>query len=261
VVATFRSSYKWILPIGTSVEATIKQGSMTLISYRGYCLGLTCKHVIGDWEGPGDNERIELALSRQVHVPGRLIFSSPNEPVGEPRDLAVFLLLESRITKLGKTPHLMAPGATSLVKGEFALAIGFPGHIRRKVRNVIQFPAYHVSARCELASDRNIILRDCSEPAKDQRIVFGGVSGGPIFRVKEDDSYELLGITVEGRGHHESVDNKNATEAVPNEFWIYGIPITTDWLDKILDAIPSAQRAMRPLEMVVKLFVPSVAPP
>lgn len=241
VVALFRT------PLGQDpIRSNAPQGTLTLIRYRGHCLGLTNAHVIGDYRRP-ETETLQLALKTVTQLPGRFLFCSEDAGIDFPPDLAVFLLHEPSITKHGKRP-IDVPSPVSLARDEFALAVGFPGHLRKETETHIQHPMIHIASTCRVITDRKIILQDnvCPGPADSDR--YGGVSGGAIFALS-DDAYALAGIIAEGRG---GADSDFA------DSWIHGIPITATLLDRILESKSAKELEIQPLKIDIRIHIEDV---
>jgi hypothetical protein len=193
-----------------------------------------------------------LALQEHVPLPGRLIFTSTQHDVDFPYDLSVFVLNEGIIRAGGKHPIPLV-NATSPVKvGEKYLALGYPGHIRGIVADKTSHPIYHIVATCQLISDRMLVLQDEISPSSDT-IRFGGISGGAILDPLPDDTYSIVGIVFEGRGKDEDVEERSSA----NDMWVYGIPITTTWMDHILEDVKARNISLdvRPKQITISASI------
>ena len=73
---------------------------------------------------------------------------------------------------------------------------------------------------------KNIILYGRVKPSSERIIRFGGMSGGPIFKIMSEYDYSFSGIIYEGRGFHEG-KNTEPTD----EIWIYGLLFGPEQLD------------------------------
>ena len=213
---------------GTS-EQMVNQGTMTFISYKGHCFGITNQHVTKDFARVTADTAFMVALRRHDPVPGRLIFSSLQSDFDSPFDVAVFILNEAVVRAGGKIPAPIVHSMSPVVEGKKYMALGYPGHLRGRVEDKTSHPIYHIVATCQLISDRKIVLQDDLPPASHQ-MQFGGISGGAILNVESDNRYSIVGIVFEGRGQHEDVEQKSGA----SDIWIYGIPLTTTWMDSVL---------------------------
>lgn len=197
------------------------QGTLTLFCYRGLCLGVTNQHVVGEYAGPSKDKLFHIALRRHQPIPGRLLFKSTQGNPDFPFDIAVFLLDRTTIVAGGKSPIDLSESFEPLEEGDQALAVGFPGR-ERYIENEFRMahPIYHVIATCVCASDRKIVLYEKLCPPSDRTVRFGGMSGGPIFRLRSPYHYSFSGILFEGRGFD---DNRNGARG--DEIWVYGFPL------------------------------------
>lgn len=214
-----------------SADTIDGQGTMTFINYHDRCFGVTNQHVLTDYVRPTKEKAFHIALRNHIPIPGRLLFKSTKDNPDFPFDIAVFLLEENKIIKGGKIPINLEAEYAPMAEQEQGLAIGFPA-IERHVKDglTMAHPLYHVVAKCISASDRQIILHEELLPPQDRVIRFGGMSGGPIFRFNESESYSFTGIMFEGRGF---ADNENGLSE--NEIWIYGFPLSNDMFDHALE--------------------------
>jgi hypothetical protein len=213
-----------------SAESIKAQGTMTFLNYRGKCLGVTNQHVIGEYTWPAIEKVFHLALSKHTPLSGRLLFSSTQENHDYPYDVAVFLIPEEVVISGGKIPINLESEYQELCADQMALAVGFPG-IERKKKNDLQMehPLYHVTATCRLASDRKLILQDEATPRKSMTR-FGGMSGGPIFRLVDGGGYRFSGILFEGRGFSDTDESRDSSE-----IWVYGFPFGPHQVDRGLE--------------------------
>jgi len=211
-----------------SAEGIESQGTITFISYKGLCFGVTNEHVAENYDGPNKDRVYYIALRKHVPLPGRLLFKSTKDKPDLPFDIAVFLLDEAAIINGGKIPILIDKRYGQLKEGDMGFAVGFPG-VERRRKNSIQMAhgIYHIVAKCISSSDRLIILYEKLAPSLDRIVKFGGISGGSIYRVESEDDYTLTGIIFQGRGHHEEA-NKDPNDGI----WIWGFPIGPDLFDK-----------------------------
>src|SRR5204862_227798 len=107
------------------------------------------------------------------------------------------------------------------------LAVGFPGIERAGVSETIMtHPLYHVTAKCIGVSDRLIVLHQELPPPADRCVKFGGLSGGPLFRVQPDE-YSFAGIIFQGRGFADTVDQSASSP----DIWVWAFPLSPSQLD------------------------------
>jgi len=171
-----------------------------------------------------------LALRQHTPLPGRLIYISKPENVDFPYDVAVFLLDEQTIRTGGKEPIELTHQNCVVVENKRYLAAGYPGALRSEGSKSSKHPIYHIVTTAILASDRKLIFRD--ELSQSEELMrFGGISGGAIFDVGENDKYSIVGIIFEGRGQHEEVEARGSD----TDIWIYGLPVCTTWFDHLLE--------------------------
>ena len=214
-----------------SADTIDGQGTMTFLNYHDRCFGVTNQHVLGDYVRPTSNKVFHLALQKHIPIPGRLLFKSTKDNPDFPFDIAVFLLDEEEIIANGKIPINLESKYEPIAEFEQGMAVGFPG-IERQIRSgmTMAHPLYHVVAKCISVSDRQMILHEESPPPQSKEISFGGMSGGAVFRLTEDESYSFTGIIFEGRGF---ADNEEGTPE--NEIWLYGFPLSGEMFEQALD--------------------------
>lgn len=243
IAPVFRVSPIEVMTQGTS-EQMIDQGTMTFISYKGHCFGITNHHVTQDFTRNTADSAFMLALKKHVPIPGRLIFTSSRSDIDFPFDVSIFILNESAIRAGGKVPAPLIHKHSPILEGEKYLALGYPGHIRGRLTDQTSHPIYHIVATCQSVSDRNLILQD-EIPLSSDIMRFGGISGGAIVEPAQDDTYSIVGIIFEGRGQHEDVEQRSSE----CDIWIYGIPISTSWMDEILSEIQSRKISLDVIPM------------
>jgi hypothetical protein len=227
VVQIFSVSPGKVLFDGTG-EALAEQGTMTLVRYKGHLLGITNEHVASNFTRPTHERAFMLGLREHKYMPGHHIFSSTPANIDFPCDIAVFILHEPTIMDGGKIPVEFRATTQPLVGTKY-LTVGFPGALRTVEGNEISSPIMHVVATCASASDRNVILHD--DIGRKDVASFGGISGGAIFDVIDEESIKLVGITYEGRGPGDTAEQTFSETDV----WVYGFPITSDSLDFVLN--------------------------
>lgn len=231
-----------------SAESIENQGSITFINYRGVCLGVTNEHVVEDYEGPSKDRVYLIALKNHQPLPGRLLFTSTQKNPDFSFDIAVFLLDQKTIVDGGKVPLEIEKHYGKISVGDTALAVGFPG-IERRIKDALhmEHQIYHSIVTCGNSSDRKIILQETLSPPSDRIIRFGGMSGGPIFRVESKEDYVLSGIIFEGRGFHE--DEK---EPPGEDMWVWGFPLSPEQLDLAFDLFKPDLK-LQPLRVSIRI--------
>jgi Trypsin-like peptidase domain len=185
------------------------QGTITFIRYRNRCFGVTNEHVY-----PGKASRTSvwhIALKEHQPLRARPLFTSTRTNADYPFDIALFELDEEVISRGGKIPIELAEDAV-LEEGDLLLAVGFPGAERKIFEEQTLHGLYHVGATAIGFSDRTIQLYEELSDSKSQTWNFGGMSGGPIFKVKPN-SYSLAGIIFDA-----------AETPPPNTIHIEGFP-------------------------------------
>ena len=236
VVAIFHANPIELVVEGSPNCIKRRQGSLSLIKYRGHCFGITNQHVIE--EATRRQHTFYVALEKHRPVPGRLLFQSTQANPDLSFDLAVFLLDEEAIRSGNKNPVDLERSFECLSEGDQALAVGFPG-TEQRMENLVQMShgLYHVVAQCHCASDRKIILQEQLTPPDNQVIRFGGMSGGAIFRLTNADSYSFSGVVFEGRGFDDRcADDPSQTDSHrSDQIWIYGFPFGPKDLELALD--------------------------
>ena len=251
IAPIFRVSPVDVMFHGTS-EQMLDQGTMTFVSHQGRCFGITNQHVTQDFQRVTADRAFMLALHRHIAMPGRLIFTSTRSDVDFPYDIAVFILDESSIRAGGKVPISLVHETSPIAEGNKYLAFGYPGHIRGRSGDKTSHPIYHITATCQSLSDRMLVLQDELPPA-NELMRFGGISGGAIVELSDNDDYSLVGIVFEGRGQHEDVEHRSST----TDIWVYGIPVTTTWMDAILSDVRRRNISLdiQPLKFTFNLSV------
>ena len=251
IAPIFRADPVKVMFHGTS-EQMPNQGTMTFVEYKGHCFGITNQHVTQDFKRVTANHAFMLALKTHIPMPGRLIFSSTRSNIDFPYDVAIFILNGDTVRAGGKVPAPLIHSSSPIVEGEKYLALGYPGHIRGRVGDKSSHPIYDITATCRSISDRVIVLQDDIPPAKSV-MRFGGISGGAIIAPSDANDYTIVGIIFEGRGQHEDVEERTSA----TDIWVYGIPITTTWMDRILSDAESRNVSLdvRPRQFKLNVLV------
>lgn len=209
------------------------QGTITFVKLGGDSLGVTNEHVVRGYLERGSSETLYIALPiLRALPPDSLIAISTPENHDVPFDIAVLRLDEALLCGTQKQPT--PASERRLAEGDIGLAVGFPGNLRQPRNAVLmEHPLAHVAATCQSSSERSLVLQSNLGETTPQ-IPFGGMSGGPIFAGDTDDTYELVGITYEGRGFRETEEVSLAQD----DIWIYGFPLTASSLRRILELAP-----------------------
>lgn len=228
------------------------QGTMTFVTYKGHCFGITNQHVTQDFKRVTANTALMLALQKHTPMPGRLIFTSKQSDIDFPYDLSIFILNEAIVRSGGKVPAPLIHEVSPVVEGSYYLALGYPGHKRGRLDNTTAHPIYHIVATCQSISDRMLVLQNDLPPSVDP-MHFGGISGGAIVTPIADNEYSIVGIIFEGRGQHDDVEQRSSA----SDIWVYGIPITTVWMDRILADVQARNISLdvRPMQLSVNIEV------
>ena len=222
----------------------LEQGTLTFIEYKGECYAITNQHVIGaNWQERLKKESLMLALDTHKFFGIRPIFVSPPKekinsfyPPHFPKDIAIFPFSNNRkkLIAANKTPIVLQDITPEITTGEVILAVGFPGEERKSIsEKICAHTLSHVFGTVNSASDFSIIIQD-NDPERDKDISFGGMSGGPIFKINEGDgSYTFIGINYEGKGFKRK--NHLNQDEIGDDIWIFGSPLCGNLLQKMLN--------------------------
>lgn len=209
------------------------QGTMTFVRLGERYLGVTNEHVLSEAPDKHGDRVFHLALKRHTPFPLRLVARTTFDNPAAPYDLAVFDVPKDEIESNGKRFALVEESCR-LVEGEMALAVGFPGERRRVEGPIMAHPTYVVVSTCRSLSDRKIILHDVL-PNECRHFDFGGMSGGPIFRLASEN-LELAGLIFQGEFRSDDKDWQAP------ELWIWGFPLTVATLEQAIEYGTSRKR-------------------
>lgn len=226
--ALFYGSFSNLVEQG-SASAIEGQGTMTFVRHRERYLGLTNDHVLSEVADERRDRVWHVALREHVPMPMRPITRTSKANPDAPFDLAIYELpppFVDDVHRAGKQ-FLEAPEGLVLSEGDDAIAIGFPGHGRRIDGPLMVHGTILVAASCVQSGDRLIVLQH-ELPDESRTLPFGGMSGGPIFRV-DGEGVSFAGLLNEGSGPNERESNDRTA-------WIWGFPITREILDRVLVA-------------------------
>lgn len=221
-----------------------EQGTLTFVEYKNKCYAITNQHVVSaNWEERLKKESLMLALDTHKFWGISPIFISPPKdkitilyPENFPKDIAIFPFSNSKdkLTNSNKSPIFIEDQLVTIEPDEIVLVVGFPGDERENVsETTCGHRLAHVFGTVRSVSQNSIIIQD-NNPERDKDISFGGMSGGPIFKVNEDDgTYKFVGISYEGKGFKRN--NELNEEEIGDDIWIYGFPFYGILLEEILN--------------------------
>lgn len=221
-----------------------EQGTLTFVEHNNECYAITNQHVIGkNWQERLKKESLMLALDTHKLWGVSPVFVSPPKdeinilyPTHFPKDIAVFPFSnnKNKLINANKTPILLQEQVPEIKPDEIVLVVGFPGGERENIsETTCGHQLAHVFGTVRSVSENSIIIQD-NNPTRDKDISFGGMSGGPIFKVNEDDgSYQFIGISYEGKGFKRK--NEFDEEEIGDDIWVYGFPLSGRVLEEILN--------------------------
>ena len=225
------------------------QGTITFVQYEDLVLGLTCCHVTENIDVSDPSKVFGLGLPRQAMLAPSSVIMHSNLPSAPelPEDLAIFVFKNSmkKLTDGGKAPcklRMDKPNFTNDVE-DVLLAVGFPAKERRfhAEKGQWEHRLAHIWGTCRSHTENSIWLVD--DFADDERVIhFGGVSGGGIFRILDEQEmkYELVGIAWEGRGINEP-DGEGKVQPNAN---VIGFPIWREVIDQWVEAAVKERSAI-----------------
>ncbi len=222
----------------------LDQGTLTFVEYEGDCYAITNQHVLGEnWLERWMHQSLMVALKKHLFWGIGPVYVSPPPkkqnslyPSTFPKDIAIFPFTRNRdkLKQADKEPADLPSIMPEIKQGEILLAVGFPADERKTADEATcEHRLAHVFGTVVSLSENSIILQD-NNPKKDKDISFGGMSGGPIFKIDENTgSYTLVGIIYEGKGFKRKNEN-DATE-IGDDIWIFGSPLDGNRLKQMLD--------------------------
>lgn len=218
----------------------LEQGTITFIEYKDKCYAVTNQHVLGEgWRERLTKEHLMVGLKKHSFWAITPIFVSPPRdrqflyPAHFPKDIVIFPWSNCRakLFTSEKTP-VKLPGIIPVIKeGDVLLAVGFPGGERKIVGRLFEHKMAHIFGTVRSVSENRIILQD-TNPPKDKDINFGGISGGAIYKIEDDDNYSFVGIIYQGRGH--IYKNDHGETVCGNDIWVFGHPFDGMRLEQML---------------------------
>jgi hypothetical protein len=221
-----------------------EQGTITFVEYGCECYAITNQHVISDnWENRVGRESLLVALNRHLFWGISPIFVSPSSdkqnvmyPPALPRDIAVypFSANRDRLIAANKEPIKLRQTMPEVSVDDIVLAVGFSGDERVVISETTAgHGLVHVFGTVRSISESKIIIQD-NNPQRESNISFGGMSGGPIFKIDEiTGACDLIGIIYEGEGNRKI----NSSEAIEytDEVWVFGSPLDGNRLSEMIE--------------------------
>jgi hypothetical protein len=204
---------------------------------------ITNQHVIGDnWQENLSFKPLMISLRQHVFWNNRPIFVSPSKekmnilyPPHFPKDIAIYPAdnYKSKLLAANKCPAKLLNNNPVIHEDDILLVVGYPGKERKYNSGPIcQHSLVHIFGTVRSVSKNNIIIQD-NNPKREKNISLGGISGGPIFKINDDGTYQLIGITYEGKGNiRKNEENEDETF---DDIWIYGFPIHNELLSEIIN--------------------------
>jgi hypothetical protein len=150
-------------------------------------------------------------------------------PPHPPRDIAIFPFSKNkkRLIKSKKMPVPLAVVIPEFEREEIVLSVGFPGCERGiKAEQIYAHKLAHIFGTLKSITENNIVIYD-DNPEREKNIYFGGMSGGPIFKIgdeKRPGYYELVGINYEARGF-KRLRVEDEIEEIGDDIWVFGFPL------------------------------------
>ena len=221
--------------IATNFEAhTMEwgQATMTFISIAGRTLGLTNDHVLRDSKDRlvTSEMTFKLALHEHTLLPGRLLYHTSERNPDAPFDLAVFDVDDAALRRGGRIPLVLDAVPVVPLEETLILGVGYPGGRRIDVGDLgmTAHPVMQIFATIRGVSERRILASDETFHVDDAgSLDVGGMSGGALYVVEEDGSYQLAGVINEGEVRVEANAEGSAG------LWLFGFPLPLDLLRAI----------------------------
>jgi len=210
------------------------QGTLTLVEYNDRLYGVTNEHVVKSEEK--ELSDFLVAIKKHTFINRKPIFTSNINDLHFPYDIAIFDLedMKNEFRKYGKQG--VSLNGASLKEDELFLAVGFPGELREtKEGGIMAHSLAHIVIACKGFSEHRITAFSSANDLNEaERIDFGGISGGALFKVLDDDipEYELVGICYEGSGT--KPDDSVAENESRSDIWIFGYPLNKQTFGEML---------------------------
>jgi hypothetical protein len=100
----------------------------------------------------------------------------------------------------------------------------------KKDEQLMSHGLYHVVASCIGVSDRKIMLYESLPSSQNKPYRFGGMSGGPIFRLKSDEAVGFSGILFQARGFGDT-----DSEQIGDDIGVLGFPFGPSEIERAFD--------------------------
>ena len=136
-----------------------------------------------------------------------------------------------------KAPIQLPDVMPEVKQGQIVLCVGFPG----TERGIIKRQKYghklaHVFGTLRSLSQNNMTIYD-DNPKREKNISFGGMSGGPIFKIaeKKDSTYhDIIGINYQAK-EFKRLRVEDDIEEIGDDIWIFGFPLDGKRLEAMLN--------------------------
>lgn len=212
------------------------QGTLTLIDHNEHLYGVTNDHVVKP-DGKRLMDDFLIVLKNHTFLRRKPIFTSNIQSINFPFDIAIFDLEDMRTEFSSYDKKGISLANAELDQDEPFLVVGFPGQLRKaKQGGLMTHSLAHIIICCRGFSDSNITAFNSAKELEEvENIDFGGISGGPLFKIIDDETpeYKLVGICYEGKGTKLEGDDVNFTSN--SDIWVFGFPLN----DKVFDEMVS----------------------
>lgn len=232
---------------------SVRNGTLTFVSYKGEYFALTCNHVLEalekrqnawkkeqlekfDFEPPIDGVELFTPIGEFQHHFNYKLIPVPQSEFGEQPDVAIARVKLDYIKRLGRKAIVFA-NKKSLP--ETGIASGYPEEQRsiRQGKSLHTFSPKHVEciATLQVTAKGGLLLQD---PVEDHGAldVLSGMSGGPIIW-SDAKRFGLAGIVMEGL----DIQPKEGQLVEEPGIWIHGERLTKELFDKWIQVIPPLQ--------------------
>jgi len=212
------------------------QGTLTLVELDNRLYGVTNEHVVN----MEDNQLTDflVVLKNHTFIHRKPIFTSNLKDMYIPYDIAIFELDDIRDEFHNYGKQGISLSSSKLREDEIFLAVGFPGELRAtKEGGIMAHPLAHIAITCRGFSEYKITgFNGAEELEYVERMDFGGISGGALFKVLDDETpdYELVGICYEGRGT--KPEDSVAENDPHSDIWIFGYPLSEQVFGEMLNS-------------------------
>lgn len=201
----------WHRRSSTALHLPLHNGTMTLATVGGEIIGVTAEHVVQQFEADNAHEPVALQV---FGAP----FSFDVIDRSSELDLATLRISEEMLSNWGKPviPLQIHP-YVSPQEGRGILLGGYPGNLRRPIRDEIEWGIFTAFGIARRVTDKQVTWRldrdyDVPHPliaSPPPNADLGGISGGPMIGVFETEHHfayhKLVGIVVEASSELENV--------------------------------------------------------